>query len=74
MRFFHYARRTEETCWQWIVRFLRFHKRPSVAGEAAWRHPRELGPEEVRVFLTQLATAEKVAASTHNQVLRSVER
>ncbi|HXG46953.1 MAG TPA: phage integrase N-terminal SAM-like domain-containing protein, partial [Methylomirabilota bacterium] len=28
MRFFHYSQRTEEVYWQWIVRYLRFHKRP----------------------------------------------
>ena len=27
MRFFHYSDRTEETYWQWIVRYLRFHRR-----------------------------------------------
>ena len=26
MRFFHYSERTEESYWQWIVRFLRFHR------------------------------------------------
>lgn len=29
MRFFHYSQRTEDTYWQWIVRYLRFHRRPS---------------------------------------------
>jgi hypothetical protein len=29
MRFFHYSERTEETYWQWIVRYLRFHRRPA---------------------------------------------
>ena len=28
MRFFHYSPRTEEAYWQWMVRFLRFHRRP----------------------------------------------
>ena len=28
MRFFHYSRRTEEAYWGWIVRFLKFHRRP----------------------------------------------
>ena len=32
MRFFHYSPRTEETYWQWVVRFLRHHKRPGVEG------------------------------------------
>lgn len=27
MRFFHYSQRTEETYWQWIVRYLRFHRK-----------------------------------------------
>ena len=26
MRFFHYSARTEETYWQWIFRFLKFHR------------------------------------------------
>lgn len=26
MRFLHYSERTEEAYWQWIVRFLRFHR------------------------------------------------
>ena len=32
MRFFHYSPRTEEAYWQWIVRFLRFHKKSGVGG------------------------------------------
>ena len=72
MRFFHYATRTEATYWQWIVRFLRFHKPPTASGPAAWRHPRELGAEEVRTFLTHLATAQRVAASTQNQALNAL--
>lgn len=72
MRFFHYSSRTEATYWQWIVRFLRFHKRPGVAGAGAWRHPRELGAAEVSAFLTHLATAQKVSAATQNQVLNAV--
>ena len=26
MRFFHYSDRTEATYWQWIIRYLRFHR------------------------------------------------
>ncbi|MBI3413804.1 MAG: phage integrase N-terminal SAM-like domain-containing protein [Verrucomicrobia bacterium] len=29
MRFHHYSERTEETYWQWIVRFLKFQRDPS---------------------------------------------
>ena len=72
MRFFHYSQRTETTYWQWIVRFLRFHKRPAVAGAGAWRHPRDLGAAEVSAYLAHLATAQKVSATTQNQALNAV--
>jgi integron integrase len=72
MRFFHYSQRTEETYWQWIVRYLRFHKRPGVEGPAAWRHPKELGAAEVAAYLTDLATAGQVSASTQNQALNAL--
>ena len=52
MRFKHYARRTEETYWQWMRRYILFHGK---------RHPREMGAEEVRVFLSHLATAVAIA-------------
>jgi integron integrase len=71
-RFFHYSQRTEETYWQWIVRYLRFHKRPGVEGPAGWRHPKELGATEVAAYLTHLATAGQVAASTQNQALNAL--
>ncbi|MBK9138198.1 MAG: phage integrase N-terminal SAM-like domain-containing protein [Verrucomicrobia bacterium] len=72
MRFFHYSQRTEEAYWQWIVRYLRFHKRPGIAGPEAWRHPREMGAAEVTAFLTHLATAGRVSASTQNQALNAL--
>lgn len=83
MRFFHYSQRTEEVYWQWIVRYLRFHKRPVAPspqpspppGERetyGWRHPRELGAAEVAAYLTHLATVGRVSASTQNQALHPV--
>ena len=89
MRFFHYSERTEEAYWQWIERFLRFHRRPvggtsqspianrqgespGRQGRWVWRHPREMGAEEVREFLTHLATALQVGASTQNQALSAL--
>jgi len=56
MRFFHYSGRTEATYWQWIERYLRFHKRPGVSGASAWRHPRELGAADAHAFLSHLAS------------------
>ena len=58
IRFKHYSLRTEQAYLDWIKRFiLHFGK----------RHPRTLGGPEVEAFLTHLAVAGKVAASTQNQ-------
>ena len=50
MRFRHNPPRTEVAYWQWIERFLRFHKRAGVAGAGAWRLPRVMGGAEVTAF------------------------
>jgi integron integrase len=58
IRLKHYSIRTEQAYVDWIKRFiLHFDK----------RHPRELGAADVEAFLTHLAVAGKVAASTQNQ-------
>ncbi len=59
----HYARRTVDTYEQWLRRFLRFH---------GLRHPREMGNEEVNMFLTHLAVEGQVSASTQNQALAAL--
>jgi len=55
---FNYSIRTEEACVQWVRRFIVFSK---------LRHPSDMGPHEVAVFLTHLAVDRDVAASTQNQ-------
>jgi integron integrase len=72
MRFRHNSPRTEVAYWQWVERFLRFHKRAGVSGPAAWRHPRELGGAEVAAFLSHLAAERSVSASTQNQALNAL--
>src|SRR2546427_4589378 len=73
MRFHHYSLRTEKAYLQWIRRYVVFHRRPGPDpsqegnGKRGWRHPREMGASEVREFLTHLAVAGNVAASTQNQ-------
>jgi integrase len=47
----------------WIRRFIHFHDR---------RHPKDLGEDHVRAFLSMLAVEAKVAASTQNQSLASL--
>ncbi|MBI3415879.1 MAG: integron integrase [Verrucomicrobia bacterium] len=39
---------------------------------ASWRHPRDLGAEEVAAFLGHLATERNVAAATQNQALNAL--
>jgi integron integrase len=82
MRFYHYSDRTEETYWQWIVRYLKFHRSKEATGTACgdarptgkwvWRHPREMGAGEVEAYLSHLATERNVSASTQNQALNAL--
>lgn len=58
LRMKHYSIRTEQCYVDWIKRFIRFHDK---------RHPREMGAAEVEAYLTHLAVANKVSASTQNQ-------
>ncbi|MFA4969813.1 MAG: integron integrase [Sulfuritalea sp.] len=58
IRLKHYSLRTEQTYVDWIKRFIRHFGK---------RHPRELGAGDVEAFLTHLAVAGRVAASTQNQ-------
>ncbi len=59
----HYSRRTETSYIAWIKQFVTFN---------GMRHPRQLGSAEVNAFLTHLAVADRVAASTQNQALSAL--
>lgn len=54
----HYSIRTEESYVDWARRFILFHNK---------RHPKDMGSEEVRDFLSHLALERKVSAATQNQ-------
>jgi hypothetical protein len=56
LRMSHYSYRTEQAYVDWVRRYILFHKK---------RHPNDLGAEEIRDFLTHLASDRIVAASTH---------
>jgi len=58
IRFKHYSIRTEQAYLDWIRRFIRHFGK---------RHPKDMGADEVQMFLTHLAVAGRVAASTQNQ-------
>ena len=59
----HYSRRTEDAYAVWVVRFVRFHQ---------LRHPLEMGAAEINAFLTHLAVADHVSASTQNQAFSAL--
>ncbi len=63
IRYKHYSMRTERSYVEWVRRFVAFHGR---------RHPREMGADEVRAFLSYLASDLEVAASTHQQALSAL--
>ena len=63
MRVRHYSNRTEDTYCAWVKRYVHFHN---------MRHPKEMGEQEINAFLTHLAVAEKVSASTQNQALSAL--
>lgn len=68
LRMKHYSYRTEQTYIHWITRYIHFQRTP----DGAFRHPRDLGPDNVAAFLTHLAVAENVAASTQNVAMQAV--
>lgn len=59
----HYSLRTEKTYLYWIKQYILFHR---------MRHSAEMGAPEVAAFLSHLATARHVAASTQNQALAAI--
>ena len=59
----HYSPKTEKTYVGWVRRFVLFHGK---------RHPRDMGAAEVTQYLSSLATAGRVAASTQNQALSAL--
>lgn len=63
VRLRHFSIRTEEAYTSWTKRFVRFHE---------MRHPAQLGPAEIRTFLSHLAVEGRVAASTQNQALAAL--
>ena len=58
LRVKHYSIRTERVYLDWIKRYILFHNKT---------HPAQMGAPEIEAFLSHLAVAGKVAASTQNQ-------
>ena len=66
-RFKYFSKGTEDSYWQWVVRYLKFHRR-----EGKWQHPRDLPPQVVAEFLSDLAMRQQVAAATQSQALNAL--
>ena len=63
IRLRHYSYRTEKAYVDWIRRFILFHRR---------RHPRQMGGDEVRDFLSHLANDRHVSPATQAQALAAL--
>ena len=63
MRLKHMSLRTEQSYVHYIRDYILFHHK---------RHPREMGVEEIRAYLSHLAVAGRVAASTQNAALSAI--
>jgi len=63
IRYLHDSIRTAEVYVHWVRTFIRLH---------GLRHPATLGGAEVEAFLSWLASARNVAASTHKQALSAL--
>lgn len=59
----HLSLRTEQAYVAWTRRYVLFHGK---------RHPRDMREEEIRSFISHLATDRRVAASTQNQALAAL--
>lgn len=63
LRVKHYSKRTEKTYLNWIKRFILYHNK---------RHPVDMGAEEIKAFINDLANNKNVSSSTQNQALQAI--
>ncbi len=63
IRFKHYSYSTERTYIHWIKHYILFHHK---------KHPIEMGKIEIELYLTKLATNDRVAPTTQNQAFSAL--
>ncbi len=63
IRMCHYSIRTEKSYIGWIKRYIFFHNK---------QHPKDMGEDEIRAFLTHLAINRNVAPNTQNQAFNAL--
>lgn len=59
----HYSYKTEQAYVEWVERYIRFH---------GLKHPKDMGRNEIEIFLTHLSIERKVSSSTQNQALHAI--
>ena len=59
----HYSSRTEQAYLGWIKRYILFHNK---------KHPKEMGAEEIKSYINNLATNHHVSSATQNQALQGI--
>ncbi|KAI9134322.1 phage integrase N-terminal SAM-like domain-containing protein [Acaryochloris sp. CCMEE 5410] len=59
----HFSHKTEKSYIYYIRSFILFHQK---------RHPREMGIDEIHIFLSHLAIDKQIAASTQNVALSAL--
>jgi len=63
LRVKHYSKRTEDVYIKWIKDYIVYHNK---------RHPKEMGAEEIKIFINYLANNKHVSASTQNQAINAI--
>jgi len=63
LRMKHYSIRTEQAYVDWIKRYIFFHNK---------KHPGEMGEDEIRSFISDLASKKSVSASTQTVALSAL--
>ena len=63
----NYSLHTERAYCRWVRRYVHFCR-----DGKGFRHPRDLGADDIRAFLSHLATERDVAASTQNQAVSAL--
>lgn len=68
MRLRRLSANTRDAYSGWVRNFLTFCRDPN----GTWRHPRELGTQDVERFLNDLVTRRRLSASSQNQALNAL--
>ena len=63
IRFKHYSRKTEQAYIYWAKSYIIYHNK---------RHPKDMGKNEIKQFLTYLAISKNVSPTIQNQAFNTL--